>query len=103
MGERAAPVDVAERPDARNVGAQLLVDTNMAARIGRNAGLIPPEVARIRHPTDGKQDMRARDLPRLLFAAYVNDDVAAAARERYALRIQAEGDTLGLEDRLDRR
>ena len=38
VGEGAAAVDVAERPDAGDVGAQLVVDGDVAARVGRDAG-----------------------------------------------------------------
>ncbi len=48
VGEGAAAVAVAERPDARHVGAQLVVDGDVAARVGRDAGLVEPEIVGVR-------------------------------------------------------
>ena len=42
MRERAAAVAVAQRPDPRHVGRQAIVDDDVAARIGGDAGPVQP-------------------------------------------------------------
>ena len=62
MGESALAVAVAERPDAGHARAQLVVDRDIAARVGFDAGSVEAEIVRIGAPTDGQQNMRADDL-----------------------------------------
>ena len=42
MGEGAAAIAVAERPDARHAGAQFVIDDDVAARVDLNPGLVEP-------------------------------------------------------------
>ena len=74
MRERAASVAVAEREDARHIGAQLIVDRDVAARVGRNAGLVEAEIVGVRPPPDREQQMRADDLRRAFGAVDVRRD-----------------------------
>ena len=48
VGEGAAAVAVAERPDARHVGRELVVDRDVAARVDRDAGLVEAEIVGVR-------------------------------------------------------
>src|SRR6516164_8587668 len=61
VGERAATVAVAERPDARDVGLKTFVDRDVAAPIERNAGTVEAEIVRIGPPAHGQQDIGAED------------------------------------------
>ena len=51
------PVRVAQRPDAWNIGPQLLVDLDVAAIVGRDTGLVEPEIGGVRDPADREQQM----------------------------------------------
>ena len=54
VGESAAAVAIAERPDVRNVGLQRFVDDNIAMRVNLDACGFEPEVVGIRAATDGE-------------------------------------------------
>jgi hypothetical protein len=60
--EGAAAIAVAERPDARHVGRELIVDADVAARVGRDTGLVEPEVVRVGSTPNGQKDVAAGDL-----------------------------------------
>ena len=47
VGESAAPVAIAERPDVRNVGLQKFVDDDIALRVDLDACGLEPEVIRV--------------------------------------------------------
>ena len=55
MGEGAPPVAIPQGPDAGYVGAQLIVDLDVAAGVDGNACLIETEIVRVRPPADRKQ------------------------------------------------
>jgi len=55
--ERTLAVAVTERPDARNVGAQLIVDLDVAAFVDGNAGFLQPEFVRVGATADRQQQM----------------------------------------------
>ena len=59
--ERAAAVGVAERPDAGNAGAQLVVDDDVAARIEGDAGPVEAEVVGVGLAADRGKQMAAFD------------------------------------------
>ena len=63
--KRASAIAVSHRPDARHVGAQLIVHLNIAVRINGDAGLVQSKVVRIRPPTDRHQHMSSNDLRNL--------------------------------------
>ena len=102
MGERAAPVDVAERPNARHVGAQFIVHGYVTACVGLDAGLVESEVIGIGHAPDRQQQMRARDFARFLFATHLHRDAVAAFRRAHALGIEPDFDALALQNVGDR-
>ena len=58
VGERAAAVAFAERPDARHVGAQLLVHGDEAARIDCDARSVKAQIIGVRPPSGREQQMR---------------------------------------------
>ena len=60
VGEGALAVAVAERPDARVGGAQALVDLDVAALVGLDAGRVQAEVVGVGHPADGEQEVACR-------------------------------------------
>jgi hypothetical protein len=53
MCEGAAAVAVAQGPNAGHVGLQLIVNHDVAAVVGGNAGLVQPEVVRVGSTSDG--------------------------------------------------
>src|SRR6185437_10244776 len=59
--ERAAPVAIAERPDAGNVGLKAVIDLDVTARIELNAGTVEPEIAGIGLSADGEQHIGGHD------------------------------------------
>ena len=59
VGEGALAVAVAERPDARVRGAQRLVDLDVAALVGGDAGGVEPEVVGVGDAADGEEEVRA--------------------------------------------
>ena len=100
--EGAAAVDVAQRPDARRAGAQLVVDVDVAAGIGRDPGAVEPQVVRVGLPSHGQQHVRAVDFARLFLAAHMDADAAVALVQRRHCGVQPEGDAFAFEHRLDR-
>ena len=102
MGEGAAAVAVAERPDAGNAGPQLVVDGDVAARVDVDAGRLEPEVVGVRPAADGKQHVRADDFGVARRAIDADRDLGAARGEADAFGIEADGDSLGFEDLADR-
>ena len=59
VGEGAPAVAVAQREDARDVGAQLAVDLDVAALVGLDPGRIEAEVVGVGAPPGRDQKMRA--------------------------------------------
>jgi hypothetical protein len=57
VGEGAAPVAVAERPNGRNAGAQAFVGHDESAAIEADAGLVETEVVGIGDAPDRKQQI----------------------------------------------
>ena len=86
MREGAAAVAVAECPDAWNVGGKGVVDGDVAARIGLDAGAVEAEIVGVRTPPNGQQDVRPDDRG-CAFEA-VNADC-------YAFLVRHDGDALG--------
>ena len=102
MREGAATVDVAQRPDTRNVGAKLVVNLDKAARIHRDAGFIEPQVVGVGHASDRQQQVRADDVAWLPFATHVYGDAVTVPGDAQAFGVEPECNAFGLEYRLNR-
>src|SRR5882672_7364930 len=101
VGERALAVRVAHAPHAAGAGAALVVDGDVAARIGGDAGSLEAEVVGVRRAADGEQHVAALG-DRLAVLAFEADDHAAAfPRERHALGAGADHDAFALENGAD--
>src|SRR6185437_758644 len=99
VGEGAVAVDVAERPDARDIGAQLVVDREIAAGIEGEAGLADVEVLDIGLAADGNEQVAGGDGQRLAAGGGGDGDgVAGPPGEAQMLDVEAEGDILVRED-----
>ena len=99
VGEGAAAVAVAERPDARDIGGQAVVDDDVAARVGCDAGLVEAEIVRIRSTPDGQQDMRADHLggsPDVQSTPTATPSACGSKRDAFG--VGPHRDTLALED-----
>src|SRR5262249_32724676 len=96
--EASAAVAGAERPDARDAGAQLLVDADHALRVGLDAGPLECEVIRVGHAADGEEQVRADHLGGAFRAAHPGHDLAPARLDGRALGPDAHGDALLLQD-----
>ena len=97
VGEGAAAVAVAERPDAGDVGGQALVDRDVAARVGRDAGASSAEVVGVRPPADGQQHVRSDGLA--VGPSAQSTETATPSlvrREADALGVGADRDALAL-------
>jgi hypothetical protein len=57
VGEGAFAVAVAERPHSRHVGAQLIVDDDVAAFVPRDTSLVGPEIVCVRPAADREQQV----------------------------------------------
>ena len=90
--EGALAVAIAQRPDARDAGAQLIVDHDVAALVDCDAGLVEAEIVGIRAAADGEQQVRAADSRRSLGAVELGDDLVAALGEADAFGVQADVD-----------
>ncbi|MNY04002.1 hypothetical protein D3C86_1366510 [compost metagenome] len=93
MGKGAAPVAVAQRPDAVHAGAQLVVHIDIAARISGHAGLVESQVVGVRPAAHGQQHVGAGDLLRAARAtraihAYRRADALRPAADADAFRFQ---------------
>ena len=79
--ERAAAVDIAQRPDAGYAGGQPVVDLDEAPGIGDDAGAIKSQVVGVGDAPDREQQMRAGDS-----AAPLRSSRASSRRRRAFLR-----------------
>ena len=102
MGEAAASVAVAQRPDAGDVGLQPIIDADEAARVGFDAGFVQPQIVGVRPPPDGQQHVAADDLGFAVCAVDADGDAVRVPGEADAFGIGADGDFFRLQDRLDR-
>ncbi len=97
MGEGAPAVAVAERPDTRHRGLQLIVDLDIAALVGLHPGMVEPEIAGIGHASHRHQDMAGKDRGRALGAVEPHFDPVAFGRKADAFGVGADGDILMLQ------
>ena len=101
-GEGAPAIDVADRPDARNVGAKLIVDGDETPPVGLDTGLIEPEIVGVGNPPDGEQQVGADDLVGPRFASRGEHHPIAAFLDAYTLGIETHLDAFRLQDLLHR-
>ena len=99
MGEGAAPVAVAQRPDASHVGAQLVIDLDVAAGISPDPGAVESQIVRVGPPSDRQEQVRPSDLGSPLGAIEPHDDIAVPFRDADTFRVQAEIDALAGQER----
>ena len=85
MGEGAAAVAVAERPDAGDAGAELVVYCDESACVEGHAGLFKAEVVGVGSAADGEEDVGADALRWVVGAIDACGDVVAAWFEVDAL------------------
>ena len=69
MGERTASVDIANRPDTRNIGSQLVIDRNEVARVGLETGFVGAKIVGVGTAPDREQKVRPFNLVRSIVAA----------------------------------
>ncbi|CBJ35683.1 hypothethical protein (plasmid) [Ralstonia solanacearum PSI07] len=98
VGERAAAVAVAQCPDAGDIGAQLLVHPDVAARVGLDPGLVQPEIAGVRHAPDGEQQMRACGLAGPGGTVQPDDHVVRVAPRAQAVGAELDVDPFVFQD-----
>jgi hypothetical protein len=98
VGEGAPAVAVAERPDAGDAGAQLIVDLDEPSLVRGDAGLVKAEVVDVRAAAHGNQQMRADNLGFAALDSEAHRDVLAPLGDRHALHAQAQVDAFALQD-----
>ena len=99
VGESAAAVAIAERPDATCAGLETVVDGDEAPPVGGDAGAVEAEIAGVGDPAECHEQMAA-DHRRTVAGA--DGDTASIRRDREAGRAEAEDDALAFEDDADR-
>ena len=98
VGEGSAAVAVADGPDAGDVGAELVVDGDVAAVVVSDAGFFEAEVVGVGTAAYGEEDVRADALGGIVLAADSGGDVVALATEVDALGAGADLDALFFEE-----
>ena len=98
MRERASPIAIAQGPDAGDVGAQLLIDADIPARISLNAGLVQAEIIGIGYTPHCQQQMRARHFTRAARAIQPDHHVACFATHAQAVGGHLHVDALGFQN-----
>ena len=101
VGERAAAIALAERPDAGGAGSEAVVDADEAAGVGLDPGGVEAEVVGVGPAAHRQEHVAARRLRRAVFAAEADLDIAAVRREADALRAGAHRDAVRLQDAAD--
>ena len=99
MGEGAAPIAIAQRPDARHIGPQLVIDFDVAAGITPYPGTVESQIVRVGPPSDRQEQMGPSDLGRPLGAIELHDDLAVPFRDADTFRVQAKIDALAGQER----
>ena len=102
MGERTPAVGVADRPDAGNVGGELVVDSDEIPRVSLDARRNESKIVRVGAAADGEQHMGANDILRPGPTACGHRHAAVPFLQGNAFRVQAELDTFALQYLLDR-
>src|SRR3979409_2531759 len=100
--EGAFAVAIAERPHSRHVGAQLIVDDDVAAFVPRDTSLVGPEIVCVRPAADREQQVRPANFGRSVRAIEAYEDIIAALRDPDAFRLDAQPDAFALENLGDR-
>ncbi len=104
VGEGAAAVAIAERPDARHAGAQPIVDDDVAARVDATPAWSRPRSSVFgRRPTASSTCEPTTSGAPPVQSTPRGDARRRACRERDAFGVEADLDALALEDLLDRR
>ena len=103
VGKAAFAVAIAERPDARDIGAQLVVDGDVAALVAADPGPVEAEILAIGAAPDRQQQVRAHDFGRALGAVDGRGDAVAVFGEADAFGVQPDIDAVALDYLPDRR
>ncbi len=103
VGEGAFAVAVTHGPDAGDAGAELVVDVDVAAFVGGDAGFVEAEVAGVGLAAYGEQDMGSVVLWISGVAVDVDEDAVRRGFEGDALGVEADVDAFGFEDLFDGR
>ena len=101
--ERAFAVAVAERPDAGNIRAQVIVDFDIAGAVGFHTGLVQAQIHGIRHSSDSEQQVRPDRLPAPLRTIETDDDPLVLPARGDTFGVQADRDAFCFQDFLHRR
>src|ERR1700733_11344852 len=101
MSEATAPVAVAKRPDAWHVGAQFVVDNNVASLILLDSGFVEAEVVGVGFPADGQQNVSTLRRLRIIDAVDARKDLVTALLKADASGIGANRDALFLDNTPD--
>src|SRR5262249_38499201 len=101
--KRALAVAISQRPDTRDLGAQLIVDLDVSAFVHGHAGLFQAEVIGIGAPSYRKQDMSPFNIRSAGGALHVRNDFVTSLGKADALRVQSDADVFALDNLLDSR
>src|SRR5437868_15093113 len=98
MGESALAVTIADSPDARNVGAKLIVDLNVSVGIDRHSGLFESQVVGIGASPDREQQVRAAGVRGRTSGVEAHNGLIAHAAKALTLRTKANLDAFALQN-----
>src|SRR5437660_11593231 len=101
MSEGSASVAIAQRINARHIGAKLIVNLDVTALIHLNLGMLQTEVVGVGRTTDREKRMRADDS--LIAGAAINlhGHFVAAFFKADAFSAETDRDTFCFENRFD--
>ena len=102
VSEGAAAVAIAQRPDALNVSAKLVIDCDVTALVPRDPGFFETEIVRVWDAPDREQDMCPAHLALARSAIDLRDRLLVFPTKTDALRIQPKLDFFACENFLDR-
>ena len=102
MREAAVAIAVAQRPDARNVRPELLVDVDVAVLVLLDASFVEAEVIGVRTAADRQQYVRSLGRLRVPRAIDAGQNLVSALFEADAGGVGTNGDSFVFNDAADR-
>src|SRR5690606_19030581 len=101
VGEGTAAVDISHGPDAIHLGAQVIVDGDIAPVINLKTGGLEVEIGGVWRATNGQQKVTAFDRRTALAGFEGQQDATTRLGDRFDLCVEQERYALTFQDRAD--